>query len=182
MDQDKDNLEGGPSFGWVDKIYRDHGTFIESTIRFAAGNNQECQDIYQEVFMALLTKGEPGDIKDIRNYIYILTINKVNEYRQKQARGKQVLKNYAQVLTCSPPDESEDLALIHEEADKMLEKIKTCLSEKESQAVLLRYRHLCENEQAAEQMKVTKATFLRYVSIGVKKIRAIVKSSQQAEE
>jgi RNA polymerase sigma factor (sigma-70 family) len=182
MDQDKLNREVGPSLDWVDKIYQEHGSFIESVIRFNAGNSQECQDIYQEVFMALLTKGELGEINDIRNYIYVLTVNKVNEYRQKQIRGKQILKNYAQVLATAPAQESHDPALLREEADKMLETIETCLSEKESQAVLLRYRHMVENEQAAQTMNVTKATFLRYVSVGVKKIRAIVKSSQQVEE
>jgi RNA polymerase sigma factor (sigma-70 family) len=181
MDQDKSNLKIDPSFEWVEKIYQEHGSFIESVVRFAAGNNQECQDIYQEVFMALLSKGEPGEIKDIRNYIYVLTINKVNEYRQKQARGKQVLKNYVRLVASTPAEESRDVASIHEEADKMLEKIKTCLSEKESQAVLLRYRHMYDNEQAAEKMNITKATFLRYVSVGVKKIREIVKS-QKVEE
>lgn len=183
MDQDKSNRETGPSFEWVDQIYHEHGSFIESTIRFAAGNNnQENQDIYQEVFMALLAKGDPTDIKDIRNYLYILTVNKVSEYRQKQTRGRQILKNYTQMMISAPVEESQDAASIQEEAELMLEKIKTCLSEKESQAVLLRYRQMVENDQAAEEMNVTKATFLRYVSVGVKKIRAIVKSRQQMEK
>jgi RNA polymerase sigma factor (sigma-70 family) len=178
MDQDNSNLKTDPSFAWIDKLYQEHGKFIESVIHFSARNNQESDDIYQEVFLALMNKKEPKDIGDIRSYLYILTLNKVSEYRQKQARGKQIIKNYADFMASVTLETVDNPALVYEEADRMLETIKTCLSEKESEAVLLRYRHMAENEQAAKMMNVSKSTFLRYVSVGVKKIRAIVRSDR----
>lgn len=180
MDQDNSNLQVNNSVDWIDQVYRQHGKFIESVIFFAAGKSQEADDIYQEVFMALIKMKGIDQIKDLRNYLYILTLNKVHEYRQKQLRGKQVLKEYAKTVVASGVSE-EHPAFVKEEADKMLAKIRNCLSEKESEAVLLRFRQMVDNDQAAQTMNVNKATFLRYVSVGVKKLRAIVRSSQEAE-
>lgn len=63
----------------------------------------------------------------------------------------------------------------------MLELINKCLSKKESEAVLLRYRDKTDTEQAAKAMNISKQSFIRYVSIGVKKIRAIVRSTEKTD-
>lgn len=181
MNQDYSSLENNTSFAWVDQIYRDHGKFIESVIRFAVKDSQESDDIYQEVFMALLKVSNPSQIKDIKDYLYILTINKVNEHAWKRHRGKQVLKGYADFLSRLPAAASGDPVAVREEAARMLNIVENCLTKKESEAVLRRFRDTTDTDQAAKAMHISKKSFVRYVSVGVKKIRAIVRSTEKTD-
>ncbi|MCE5186852.1 MAG: sigma-70 family RNA polymerase sigma factor [Planctomycetaceae bacterium] len=178
MNREKSNLETNPSLEWIDELYREHGTFIESILRFAAADLNEREDIYQDIFMALIKKNDLSAIRDIRDYLYVLTINKVNEYRRKKHRSKRILQEYASLLGSETSDEGRQPVLVREEVNEVLKAIETCLSKQESQAVLLRYRDMADNEQAAQKMNVAKGTFLRYVSLGMKRIRAIVRSGQ----
>ena len=178
MNSDIINLKNDPPLEWIDQLYREHGKFIESVLRFAAADPNEMEDIYQEIFMALIKRNDLTSIRDMRDYLYILTMNKVNEYRHKKSRGKQLLKEYAALIADTPPKEFRNPAVIREEAARVFSTIENFLSKKESQAVLLRFRDQADNDAAAKTMKVSKATFLRYVSVGVKKIRAIVRSNQ----
>ena len=181
MCQDTCNLDGS-SFQWIDQLYREHGSFIESVIRFAVRDAQERDDIYQEVFMALLTIAKPAEIQNLRNYLYILTINKVNEHKQKKFRGKQILKDYADQQMCVQPSFDGDSLAIQEETDKILDLIGRALSKKESQAVLLRYRDKSAADEAARVMNISKESFIRYVSVGIKKIRTIVQSGEKTDK
>lgn len=180
MNQDCINLENSTS--WIDQLYQEHGKFIESILQYAVKDSQERDDIYQDIFMAMLKVNNPNGIQDIRDYLYVLTINKVHEHKRKKIRGRQILKAYADVLSRIPPSVTADATVVREEAARMLNLVESCLSKKESEAVLLRYRDTADAEQAAKAMNISKRSFVRYVSVGMKKIRAIVQSSEKVKE
>lgn len=162
----------------IETIYAEHDGFIRSVIQFAAKNEVDREDIYQEVFVALSHKGDFSDIRNVKGYLYRLILNKVNEFLRKRAFADIRLKSYGQRKASKEETSVDQNLLVSDEAEKTIELIKAYLSGKESEAVLLRFRDDCDNEQAAQKMNVRKETLVRYISVGLKKIREIVRSQE----
>ena len=160
----------------IDKIYAEHDGFIRSVIRYAAKQRDDQDDIYQEIFLSLSQKETFDEIENIQGYLYRLIVNKVNELARKRIASDLRLKKYVQWRVDEDAYTDEPPLVIEDEAAKTIESIKNFLSEKESQAILLRFRDQYDNEAAAEKMNVQKETFIRYISVGLKKIRDIMKS------
>lgn len=180
MNHDNSSLENPTSFEWIDQVYREYGSFVESTIRYEARDLQEGEDIYQEVFMTLFKVNDPERIKDIKDYLYSLIIRKIHEFRLKKMRHSQTLGAYADFLTQQSSAAASDSVTVRDEAARMLSSIEQFLTKKESQAVILRFSEKTDLE-AARAMNINKKSFLRYVSVGVKKIRTIVKRAEKMD-
>ena len=65
--------------------------------------------------------------------------------------------------------------------NNLIDLIRRCLSAKESQAILLRYKDQYDIDEAAAKMNVERRTLIHYVSVGLKKLRAVLKSMERAE-
>lgn len=170
-------------FWTLAEIYEEYDGFIQSVIRFAAKNRADQEDVYQEVFVVLSQMGNFDKIRDIKSYLYRLIVNKANEFLRKKISGELKLKKYMQLHghQTEEGEQKQDL-LIQDEVDKAIGLIREYLSDKESEAVLLRYKYHYSDEEAAHKMNVRKKTLIRYVSIGLKKIREIVKGKERADE
>ncbi|MBL7214917.1 MAG: sigma-70 family RNA polymerase sigma factor [Phycisphaerae bacterium] len=166
------------------KIYREYDRFIQSVIQFSAKNQADREDIYQEVFIVLFQKADLDQIQDFKSYLYRLVINKSNEFLRKKISREIQLKEYIGLQSPEAVQEGGDMQdmLILEEVDSMVDLIKECLSQRESEAILLRFKSHYDNEEAARKMGVQKETLIRYVSVGLKKLRDIIKSIRRAEK
>ena len=69
-----------------------------------------------------------------------------------------------------------------EEAQQLINQIQQHLSENEAKAILYRYQHECTLEETADKMGLQPKTISRYVSVGLKKIREIVKNKERADK
>ena len=165
------------------KIYEEYDGFIQSVIRFSAKNQADREDIYQEVFIVLFRKANLEQIQDFKSYLYRLVINKSNEFLRRKISREIRLKEYMELQSQEAAQEGEELQgmLVLDEVDGMVDLIQEHLSRREAEAVLLRFKYHCDNEEAARKMNVRKETLIRYVSVGLKKLRDIVKSTRRAE-
>lgn len=102
-------------------------------------------------------------------------------FSEKKASANIRLKKYVQWKVAEEETPIDQELLLGDEVAKTIELVKTYLSEKESEAILLRFRDHYDNEQAAQKMDVQKETLIRYISVGLKKIREIVKSHKGPE-
>jgi DNA-directed RNA polymerase specialized sigma24 family protein len=118
----------------------------------------------------------------MKSYLYRLVINKTNEFLRKKISGEVRLKEYMQLRAeqVQTDEQTQDL-LIRDEMDKVVGLVQEYLSRKESEAILLRYKYHYDNEEAARQMNVQKETLIRYVSIGLRKMRDIMKGRERAD-
>ena len=164
------------------KIYQQYDEFIQSVIRFSARNAEDREDIYQEVFIALSVKSDLDGIRDVKGYLFRLVVNKANEFLRRKISRELRFKEYVQKQIDKTENQSEQELFSVEQMDKAVEMIREYLSEKESEAVLLRFKYHYGNEQAAQKMNVKKETLIRYVSVGLKKLRHIVKGSANADK
>lgn len=163
-------------------MYEQYDGFIQSVIRFSAKNEADQEDIYQEVYIALYAKTDWEQVKDVKSYLYRLIINKSNEFLRSKITRQLRHKEYLESASDDILQDSEQVQdLLMEQMDDMIELIRSCLSEKESQAVLLRFKDHCSIDEAAEEMNVQRRTLIRYVSVGLRKLREIIKSKRRAE-
>ncbi len=167
----------------LQRIYRDHDGFIQSVIRFCAKNQADREDIYQEVYLALYAKVDLEKIHDVKSYLYRLVTNKSNEFLRNKIGRELKHKQYIERVTKNTvedegfPPEAE----LRDEVENLVDLIRNCLSAKESQAILLRYKDQYDIDEAAAKMNVERRTLIHYVSVGLKKLRAVLKSMGRAE-
>ncbi len=164
------------------KIYQEFDEFIQSVIRFSARNSEDREDIYQEVFIALSAKSDLDGIQNIKSYLFRLVVNKANEFLRRKISQELKFKEYLEKQIDKAENQPEQELFSAEQMDKAVEMIREYLSEKEAEAVLLRFKYHYDNEQAAQRMNVKKETLIRYVSVGLKKLRQIVKGSASADK
>jgi RNA polymerase sigma-70 factor (ECF subfamily) len=158
-------------------IYQEYDGFIQSIIRYSAKNKADQEDIYQEVFLVLFQKADFSEIQDFKSYLYRLVVNKSNEFLRRKITQELRLKTYMELQSQDAVEEGQDEELlVLDEVDGMLELMQDRLSQRESEAIRLRFKYHYSNEDAAQKMNVQKETLIRYVSVGLKKIREILKS------
>lgn len=167
----------------LQRIYRDHDGFIESVIRFCAKSQTDREDIYQEVYLVLYGKKDLERIQDVKSYLYRLVVNKSNEFLRSKITREQKRKQYIErfSMRVNETDESLSDVELRDEVEDLIDLIKQCLSARESQAILLRYKDYYDIDEAAEKMNVDRRTLIHYVSVGFKKLRVILKSMGRSE-
>lgn len=160
------------------EIYAEHDGFIQSIIRYAAKNQADQEDIYQEVFLVLYQKADLGLVQDFKGYLYRLVINKANEFLRRKIRQELKLEKFMDEQSPDAveagPDAAAEELLVLDEVEGMIELIRAHLPGRESEAILLRFRDHYDNEEAAKKMNVRKETLVHYVSVGLKKLRKIL--------
>lgn len=163
------------------RIFEEHDRFIRSVIRFSARNRADQEDIYQEVFLALFVKKDLDQILSIKDYLYRLIVNKSNEFlRQKLNRqGKHHTFMERQSDEAVPKGRIVWELVSRDEMQELLDCIREHLTEKESEAILLRYRDGKSVNETAEKMNVRKKTVICYVSVGLNKLRKIVQHKKR---
>ena len=153
MSQCEQNHDQNNSWNLAE-IYEKYDGFIQSVIQFSAKNKADREDVYQEVFVVLSQMGNFDGIRDIKSYLYRLVVNKTNEFLRKKISGELKLKKYLQLHAhqTEENEQKQDL-LIQDEMDKVVDLIQEYLSEKESEAVLLRFKYHYGNEEAAHKIE-----------------------------
>lgn len=165
----------------LERLYAVHDSFIRSVIEYAVRNHEERDDVYQEVFLVLSKKSDFRDIDNIQGYLYRIVINKVNELARRQVSADMRIRKYFE-FKAQETDAAEDKQpAASDEARQVIRLIRENLSDKESQALLLRFQDGYDNATAATVMNVKKETFVHYISVGLKKIRTIVKGRHPSE-
>jgi len=82
------------------------------------------------------------------------------------------------VLPNTPNNRTENALVNEEQVNEIFSIIGEQLSASERKALALRYGEGCSNEQIAEKMAIKKESALRYICIGLKKIRQLLKAKE----
>ena len=171
----KNTILSANNLDHTEQIFIEHGNFIRTAIRFHVKNEAECDDLFQEFFMSLIVNPIPKDVKNMRGFLYRAVTGRVKDAFKKVTRYRAKLSGYAEKWQHPIEDSPETTAIEREEVEKVFELIHKCLPKKEALAVSLRYGKDGDTRKAVETMGVKSATVNRYVCVGIKKIRNILK-------
>lgn len=159
-------------------IFEEYGDFLRAIIYLHIKDKSMVDDIMQNFFLTLVAHPLPDDIEDMKSYLYQAIINdiidskrRIQDYQVTMQRLKKIVaKNQMQQGAIN-----EKNLIEREEIAKLFIKIKTKLPQPEADAILNYYAFRKNISAGANKMKVDVRTFSRYVCVGLKKFRQILK-------
>lgn len=160
-------------------VLGDYGSFIRTIIRSQVGDQAEAEDLYQDLFLALVQKPIPENVKNIKAYLYRAIANDAVDVVRKTQTGRTLMRKYGKRPNDSINKHRPENALIEkEQMDIMFELIRERLPKSQTDAITLRYWHHYDIKEVAKKMGVDVRSVSRYVSVGLKKIRQLLTAKQ----
>ena len=162
------------------KVFEEHGSFIRATIRSKTSGQIEEDDIFQDVFVALVRAPVPDDVQDVKSYLYRVIIHDIFDAMRRKAVYRAKLTRYADTLRETGSDEGPERALIsREELGKVLGLVESCLPRSEFEAVRLRYADNQDNKEIAAGMGLQSRTVRQYIHRGLRRARQILTAQRR---
>ena len=154
------------------KIFEEYGDFIYRTIRYKVQNKASVEDLYQNFFLSLVANPIPKDTNNIKGYLYRAIIRDVIDSDRQTKKYQNVIEKYFKNLKFLINDDDSRNAFNSRKAfEETLRKNWERLSPNETKAMILRYKESCGMEDIAKKMNVKKETAIKYICVGLKKIR-----------
>lgn len=152
------------------EVFDEYGNFIRLAIRFRVKNEAEAEDLFQDLFVCLVAKPIPEEVRNVKGFLYKLISDTAKDAFRRIDRYQARIHRYAERNLRIVEDRPETCLMGVEETKKMFDLIERRLPAREAWAVMLRYGYNCNTSEVAEEMKVKLSSVRRYVSAGLKKI------------
>lgn len=160
-------------------VFADYGSFIRAVIHSQVGDRAHADDLYQDLFLALIQKPIPEDVKSIKAYLYKAIANDAVDVVRRTQTGRTLMRKYDKRPNDSINKYRPENALVEkEQMGKMLELINGWLPKSQTDAITLRYWHNYDIKEVAKKMGVDVRSVSRYVSVGLRKIRQLLMAKQ----
>lgn len=160
------------------RLFDEHHAFIQATLHYFVKDPQEQEDIYQDLFIYFIQKPVPDNVQHIKSWLYCVILDRIRDWKRRQSRYYKRLQAYAQ--ECPEQSDVPTRPSVHrDQLAAVFTLIKDQLTENQARAVLFRYQHHLEIEEIAQRMKIKPRTVSRYVSVGLKKIRALLNKDEK---
>lgn len=158
------------------KIFFEYSDFIHSVIHTKVNNQEMEEDMIQDLFLVLVRKPIPADVKNKRSYLYKTIINDITDFRRRSEVYATYFKNFEKKMDSAINKSTPENAYINEEQIiKMLKLIKEQLPVSCSRAIILHYVENMNIHEVAKEMNVRTASVSRYIHKGLKKLRRLWK-------
>ncbi len=160
------------------RVFAEHNEFILAVIRSRCRYELDVEDVYQDLFLYLVNKPVPRDVTSIRSYLYGAIVMRTGDASRRVRRYRSSLYTYGEEKevhrTFDTPDKT---ALLKEEAGRAIRLIeKGYLKRSEARAIKLRYISSRDPKDVASEMGVDVRSVSRYISVGLKRIRLLMKA------
>lgn len=157
------------------RVFAEHGTFIRAVIRFQTDDESHVEDLYQEFFLKLVCKPLPQQLDNVRSYLYRAITNDVLDAARRQQSYLYYLKKYSKKIRISVNKKTPRNAFLEtEESDSLFSLLARQLTQRQSQAVTMRYRDNYSLSEIAAEMGIARQTARRHLSSGIRRLRAIL--------
>ena len=155
------------------QIFEEHGDFIHSIIRFSVRNEALSEDLFQDLFLSLISKPMPEEVQNIRGFLYRVVSDSIKDAFRRIDRYQARIRRYAGYPERVTEYRPKNSLIEAEETKRMFELIEKNLPPKEALAVTLRYKNNCDTAKVAKKMGVQPRSVSRYVSAGLRKVRQV---------
>jgi RNA polymerase sigma factor (sigma-70 family) len=158
------------------EIFSQYGDFIYSVIRFQARPDASVNDLFQDFFLSVAFNPPPRDVRNIKSYLYRAITHDIIDAVRRLDNYHTYVRRYADAFEyIQAKNKPETIAMDVEETGRMFEIIKSKLPRSEAKAITLRYGHGRDIGEVAKEMNVDTRTVSRYISVGLNKIRRLLK-------
>lgn len=160
------------------RVFAEHNEFILAVIRSRCRCELDVDDIYQDLFLHMVNKPVPQDVASVRRYLYGAIVMRMGSAARRVRRYRSSLYTYGEEKelhrNCESPEKT---ALLKEEAGRAMRLIENgYLKRSEARAIKLRYMNNWGPKDVADKMGVDVRSVSRYISVGLKRIRLLMKA------
>jgi RNA polymerase sigma factor (sigma-70 family) len=166
-------------------IFSEHCDFIRAVIRYKIKDESMAEDLFHNLFLSLVSRPVPADVRDIKGYIYMAIINDITDHIRYIGRYQTMTHKCADynklnklIVNNRLP---EDALMEKEQTDRMIELIKKRVTKKEFKAITSRFRDGLSIKEVAGRMNINNRSASRYISAGIRKVKQFLVIEQEVE-
>jgi len=157
---------------WV--LFCEHGAFIRAVIRFQAGNESQEDDLFQQLFLSLVSRPVPPDVENVKSYLYRAIANDIVDSARWKARQRKHFEKLAEEFRNSIHKQAPADALLGVgDSDAAFACLTRHLRKREAEAVVLRYQDDRSIPEIARVMGVDRRTVSHYLAAAIRRLRRI---------
>ncbi len=159
----------------VTQIFQEYGDDIREMIRFSVRDQGLAEDIYQDLFLSLVSAKLPPKIRNMKGFLYRAITNDIISMCRRSRRRHELMKLYARNYRGTELESHGpgDQLMQNETKAQVFSRLEKHLCPTEYRAVLWRFQRGGNNREAASELGVKKRSFIRYLSAGLKKMRKL---------
>jgi len=156
------------------EVFLKYNHEIRTIIKYNVHDESLAEDVYQEFFLSLVSCPLPDGIGNMKRFLYRAITNDILTMVRRSKRRREQLQTYIQFHKEGISQNDPAFRVMGEEdRDKALGIIEKHLHPSEFRAVRGRMRFGNDNEKAAKNLGIKKRSYIRYLSVGLKKIRQL---------
>jgi len=157
------------------KVFLDHKDYIREVIYFHIQDEDLADDLFQNFFLSFVSHPLPGDIQNIKSYLYRALANDIIDTIHRKENYQNFIHKYCEFSNHPQSQKTPAQALLEmEQTNIVFELIDKRLPPTEAQSVYLQYRDSHSAKEIAKKMGVGAATVRGYVSEGLSRIRRLL--------
>lgn len=164
------------------EVFAKYGSFIRSAIRFHVSDETEAEDLFQDLFLLLISKPIPREVRNMQGFLYKVISDMIRDAFRRIDRYQARMHTYARHNGRIIDKRPERTVMEMEEAKRMFELIERRLPRNHALALRLKYKENNHVTQIANKLGVKPKSVTRYVSVGLKKMRCVFDKEQKCND
>ena len=158
--------------GLAADVFSRYSDEIRAMIGFNIKDKSRADDIFQNLFISLVSNPVPPHVTDVKAYLYRIIVNDVNDIFRRTRIHQESVEKYAEIRKNDVAQEDpQDNIIEAEETREMLRSLERRLPKHQSVAIAHLYGNGLSTNDTAEKMHLNKASIYRYLAAARKKIR-----------
>jgi RNA polymerase sigma factor (sigma-70 family) len=163
-------------------IFFEHCDFIRAVIRHKIKDESLAEDLFHNLFLSLVSRPVPPEIRDIKGYIYKAIINDITDHIRHIGKYQAMAHRCANYNKLTVNNRLPEDALIEkEQTDRMIELIRKRVTRNEFKAIASRHLDGLSIKEAADRMSINNRSVSRYISTGLRKVKQFLIIEQEVK-
>ena len=164
-------------------IFFEHCDFIRTVIRYKIKDESMAEDLFHNLFLSLISRPVPAEVRDIKGYIYKAIINDVTDHIRHLGRYQTLTHRCADYNKLTVNNRlPEDALMEKEQTDRMIELIRKRVTKNEFEAITSRYHDGLSIKEVADRMSINNRSVSRYISTGIRKVKQFLTIEQEVKD
>jgi RNA polymerase sigma factor (sigma-70 family) len=155
------------------EVFHKYHREIRAMIQAVVPNPGEADDLFQNLFLSLVAKPLPTDIRSVKRYLYRAIVNDViSQDRREESRFRHIRVYALRQKWLRMETDPRDPLIAAEQTRRMLQTLDR-LRPTEAQAVIREFALDHDRSKASCEMGIKRRSFTKYLSRGIRKLRFI---------
>ncbi len=156
------------------RIFEQYGPAIRAIIRNQVSSATEQEDVYQNLYLALVARPIPSSITNPLAYVNTMIRNDLIDAARHRKSHREMVARYAANQPAEDAEGNPENRAIREEEIRQITEAIQSLPVHEAKAIAARYGCGRSTTDAAQSLQVKERTVSRYVCLALKRIRQTV--------